>query len=468
LRPFRLSKSRIVSGLHCPRRLWLTVHRPELEVASPESERRVAAGVDVGEVARGLYPGGVLVGDGGPLMHALRETDEALGRAGDFVLYEATFRHAGVLVRADILERRDGRLRMIEVKSSTRLKEHHLPDVAIQAWTIEGTGLQLDVVNLAVIDTDFLYRGDGEYGGLLKEIPVADQVRPLMAQVPGWVRGLNDVLAGPLPTITHGPQCRRPFDCPFMTWCDEQAGRRRASFVPPSIEPPDPALGVVDARAAEYLAALPYPRAYLDFETVQFAVPVWAGTRPYQQCVFQWSLHVEREPGVLEHHAFLDTSGRPPMRPAAEALLAAAGRDGPIFVYHDFEKWRLLELAAMEPDLASALEGIMGRLVDLYRLTREHYEHPALRGSYSLKSVLPTVDPELDHAQLDEIRDGLSAQGAYHEAIAGETDPERRDQLRACLLEYCALDTLALVRLAHALEGRRRTPQDRTATGGAA
>ncbi len=456
MRTARLSKSRITAGLQCPRRLWLSVHQPQLEVYPPDVQRRFAAGADLGEVARGLYPGGTLVGEGVPLSQALRETEAALARPGDVILYEATFRHAGVLVRADILERRDGRVRMVEVKSSTRLKEHHLPDVAIQAWTIEGAGVPLDVVNVAVIDTDFVYRGGADYRGLLKEIPVADQVRPLLAQLPGWVRGLQEVLGGGLPVISTGAQCRRPFECPFLDWCETREGRRPRPVAPepPSPEPPDPALGTVDERAALYLAELPYPRLYLDFETVQFAVPVWVGTRPYQQLVFQWSLHVEREPGVLEHRAFLDTSGGPPSRSAAEALVDAVGTAGPIFVYHDFEKWRLLEMAQMEPGLAPALEGVMGRLVDLLRLTREHYEHPALHGSYSLKSVLPTVDPLLDHALLEEVRDGLSAQAAFHEAIAPETPAERRDELRAGLLEYCGLDTLALVRLAHRLEGR--------------
>ena len=194
---------------------------------------------------------------------------------------------------------------------------------------------------------------------------------------------------------------------------------------------------------------LPYPRYYLDFETVQFAVPVWAGTSPFQQVVFQWSCHVEERPGELRHREFLDTSGEAPVRAAAETLLEALGDRGPIFVYHDFEKWRIMEMAAMLPDLAPALDAAAGRLVDLLRLTRDHYRHPALNGSYSLKVVLPTVDAELDHALLEEVQDGLSAQAAYHEAVDAATPQERRQALRASLLEYCGLDTLALVRVAH-------------------
>jgi hypothetical protein len=146
------------------------------------------------------------------------------------------------------------------------------------------------------------------------------------------------------------------------------------------------------------------------------------------------------------------------MRAVAESLLAALGDSGPIFVYHDFEKWRLMELACMLPDLAPEIEALTGRLVDLLRLTRDHYRHPALNGSYSLKVVLPTIAPELDHASLVDVQDGLSAQAAYHEAIDPETDEERRATIRRALLDYCALDTLALVRVAHRFSGAENGP----------
>jgi len=465
VRTFRLSKSRITAGLQCGKRLWLAIHRPELEEYSADTRSRFAAGHGVGEVARELYGDGILIGEGVPLSRALQQTEDALASPGDVTLFEATFRHRGVLIRADVLQRRDGRYRMVEVKSATRLKEYHLQDVAVQGWVTEGAGVPLDGMSVAVIDTGYVYPGGGDYHGLLREIPVADQARPLMAHIPGWVRGFNELLAGPLPAIRTGPQCRRPFECPFISFCEEQEGKPRCApdeacapegaCVP---QAPDPALGVLDPAAAAFLATLPYPRYYVDFETVQFAVPRWSGTSPYQQLVFQWSCHVEDRTGEVTHSAFLDTGGDAPMRAAAEALLDAVGDRGPIFVYHDFEKWRLVEMARMFPDLASGLEAVTGRLVDLLRLTRDHYQHPALNGSYSLKAVLPTVAAGLDHALLDEVRDGLSAQAAYHESVEPGTSEERRAALRDSLLEYCGLDTLALVRVAHRLAGTISSP----------
>ena len=374
MRTFRLSKSRITAGLQCGKRLWLAVHRPELEAYGADTQRRFTAGHGVGEVARELYPGGVLIGDGASLSQALRETEQALERPGDVTLYEATFRHKGVMIRADVLERRGGRYRMVEVKSATRLKEYHLKDIAIQGWVTEGAGVPLDGLSVAVIDTDFVYPGDLDYRGLLREIPVADQARPLMAHIPGWVRGLNELLGGPLPATRTGPQCRRPFECPFVAFCEGQEGKthclraRNATRTAPARCRPTPPLGGSTPRRRCSWPRCPYPRYYLDFETVQFAVPVWAGTSPFQQVVFQWSCHAERPPGELRHREFLDTSGEAPMRRAAEALLDALGEEGPIFVYHDFEKWRIMEMAAMLPDLKPALDAVAGRLVDLLRL----------------------------------------------------------------------------------------------------
>ena len=461
MRSFRLSKSRITVGLQCGKRLWLAVHRPDLQLYSADTERRFASGDGVGLIARQLYGPGTLIDGGGELSRALRDTDSALAVAGDMTLFEAAFRHGDVLVRTDVLQRRAGAWHMVEVKSATRFKEHHLKDVAIQAWVAEGAGVPLDRLSVAVVDTSFVYRGGGDYEGLLREIPVADQVRPLMAHTPGWVRSLNLLLAGPLPTIKRGTHCRRPFECPFDAFCREREGAapRRAGESGSAVAAQgtgrrsDPARGTVDPGATVFLAALPYPRAYLDFETVQFAVPPWSGTSPYQQLVFQWSCHIEERPGELRHEEFLDVGGAAPMRAAAEALLAAIGTEGPVFVYGDFEKWRLVEMARMFPDLAPALNRLAGRLVDLLRLTRDHYRHPDLDGSYSLKAVLPTVAPELDHALLEEVNDGPSAQAAYHAAAMAVTGRERREELRRRLLAYCARDTEGLVRVARRLAG---------------
>jgi hypothetical protein len=197
------------------------------------------------------------------------------------------------------------------------------------------------------------------------------------------------------------------------------------------------------------LLSLPYPRYYFDFESINPAVPIWAGTRPYQQVPFQWSCHVEHADGRLEHYRFLDVTGSDPRRDCASSLVRLmAGIGGCVIVYFQaFEETRLRELARDLPDLASGLMRVVDKLRDLLPIVREHYYHPAQQGSYSIKAVLPTVVPELDYQSLDEVQDGGGAQRAYLEAIDTKTPLDRRTQLVERLERYCEMDTWAMVEL---------------------
>ncbi|MBY0577910.1 MAG: DUF2779 domain-containing protein [Burkholderiales bacterium] len=197
------------------------------------------------------------------------------------------------------------------------------------------------------------------------------------------------------------------------------------------------------------LDALLYPRYYLDFETINFAVPRWAQTSPYRtQVTFQWSCHVEEEPGKIRHEMFLDVSGEDPRRASAERMIGTLGAEGPVFVYNQvFEKGRITELAELFPDLADELHALNGRIVDLLPIARAHYCHPDMKGSWSIKAVLPTVAPDLDYTALT-VGNGGDAQEAFREILHPETQDERRNLLTEGLREYCKLDTLAMVRLA--------------------
>jgi hypothetical protein len=208
-----------------------------------------------------------------------------------------------------------------------------------------------------------------------------------------------------------------------------------------------------DESVREVMRAFPYPRHFMDFETMYPAVPLWKGTSPYQQQPFQWSCHIESKAGDLEHHEFLDTSGNAPMEAFLVSLLPVLGTKGPIFTYNaSFERLRLEELADMFPNFAKAISEAIDRIEDLLPLTRVHYYHPAMKGSWSLKSVMPTIDSSLDYENLDEVQEGGGAQVAYLEILAPETPADRRAKLTEALRRYCSRDTEALVRLAHFLE----------------
>jgi hypothetical protein len=196
-----------------------------------------------------------------------------------------------------------------------------------------------------------------------------------------------------------------------------------------------------------------YPRAFLDFETINFAVPIWKGARPYQQVPFQWSLHLESSRASTRHHEFLDLTGELPAEPLLSALLDALPDDGPIFAYNaGFESRCLGDLAVLAPGRKRAVERVQARLVDLWPLTRNHYYHPDMEGSWSLKAVIPTVPGGRDYSDLDEVQEGGAAQLAYTEAIAPDIAPKRKAELRDALLKYCKRDTEATLILSRFLQ----------------
>jgi len=281
------------------------------------------------------------------------------------------------------------------------------------------------------------------------------------------------------PEIPVGKQCNVPYACPFLTYCDRDAPEYPLSILGRDWrlkqrlmiqgyrdlrEVPENAIGdgrprrvwdatltgrpSFDPRAAIFLTDLGYPRYYLDFETIQFAVPIWTGTHPYEQLPFQWSCSVEQQDGIVMHREFLDISGGAPMRPCAEALITALGTEGPVFAYTGFERRMLRETAARYADLAPFLNAIASRIIDLHSIARAHYYHPAQKGSWSLKAVLPTIAPEMDYGNLTYVADGGGAQLAYLEIIAPETSVTRKDELTRALHVYCRRDTDGMVRIA--------------------
>jgi hypothetical protein len=199
------------------------------------------------------------------------------------------------------------------------------------------------------------------------------------------------------------------------------------------------------------LRAIGYPRFYLDFETVSYAVPIWPGTRPYQAIPYQWSVHAEQASGAVEHFEHLDLSGELPVGELVERLLEVLGEEGSIVTYSDYERHCLRTLAHFVPLRADRLRALESRLVDLLPLLRHHYYHPAMRGSWSIKAVLPTVVPEMHYDDLGEVREGDAAQRAYAEAVHPGTTPLRRHEIEQALRRYCRFDTEAMMRLVRRL-----------------
>lgn len=490
-----LSKSKIIAFRQCPKRLWLEVHRPDLRADSASTEAAFAIGHDVGALARRLYDP-TRTGD---LIDVGRE-----GFAGAFArtrrlvatsaapIFEAGFKAAGALAFADILLPVAGgsqrRWRMVEIKASASVKPYHRDDAAIQHYVATEAGVQLQAIAIGHVDTSWVYPGDDRYDGIFVEEDLTDEAAGRHAEVAQWIADAQaTVAAGAMPARETGAHCGSPYECGFLSNCRSeeppvahpvawlpwvQASALKQFLAAPGVrsleQVPDELLngcqrrvkehtlaGTVffdRAKAAEEVREVPLPALFLDFETIAFAVPIWAGTRPYQQIPFQYSLHCLAPDGTLGHHAFLDLTGDDPSRKIAEDLVRECSGDAPVFAYNQVFEGRCLGyLADRFEDLREPLLAIADRLCDLLPIVRRTYYHPSQQGSWGLKSVLPALVPELSYDALEGVQDGGSVQAAYAEAVHPETSADRKAEIERQLLAYCHLDTLAMVRLREAL-----------------
>ena len=483
----RLSKSKFLSGLQCHKRLYLEVHHPAL-ATKPDAAMQAMfdMGTEVGELARSRFPGGVLVTGG------YRQTEAALAQTAELIrditvpaIFEAAFLYGGVLVRADILERVEAAngqpsgWRLIEVKSSTKVKDVHLEDLAVQSEVILCSGLTLISVCLMHINTGYLYReGAIDLTELFAIQDLSEAVAQRRASVPERLAAMNRMLLlTQPPAIEPDRHCHTPFECPFWDHCTTDKSARWIQYLPGSKQvvdhliqqgvttiddiPAGTKLSPVQRRVKENvewisekldpaLKAVQYPVHHLDFETIMLAVPRFSETRPYQALPVQWSNHIEEATGELRHEEFLHKDMSDPRKVLAEALLESLGDRGSICVYSPYERSILEQLASALPSLKPALSRIVSRLWDLFPIVRDHYYHPAFGGSYSIKSVLPALVPSLSYDDL-AIKEGGHAASQYYRMVFVEADWVERATIEEALLRYCARDTLAMVELRRAL-----------------
>lgn len=483
-----LSKSRFISGSQCHLRLWYETFGRNLASEPDDTLQGIFdTGHEVGELACKRYPGGRdILHDHRHIVDALEETREVLTSGTASALFEPAFRHQGVLVRVDILERLPaGGWGLIEVKSTTRLKETFVLDAAVQLWVLRGAGLDVREVGVLTLDREYVYEGgEHDLNSLFQLHPVLDSATALLESIGEQVCEMQAMLAmQDPPDIGPGDHCFSPYTCPFHAHCTRDfeypdhgidelprlTAARRSQLESAKISeirdvPEEFALnrlqrivresvregrGLVHGDLRGQLAPIEAPVHYLDFETFAPAIPRFIGTRPYDAVPFLFSVHIERNGQRPEHIDYLHEGSDDPRPHLADHLIEALGQRGSICTYSGYERQVLRGLAAALPEKAAALAAIEERLFDLLPVVRNNYYHPEFRGSFSIKNVLPAMVSASGYDDL-AIADGQTAAVRYVQALDNPDTAERRQTFKY-LRAYCEMDTLAMVELREAL-----------------
>jgi Domain of unknown function(DUF2779) len=470
-----LSKSKYLNGLQCLRYLWLLYNDPGKIPAFDASTLRIFdQGHQVGELAAQLFPDGINI-PSNDFMGNIKLTKKLLAERKP--LFEAGFLQDNLFSRLDILNPAgDDAWDIVEVKSSTSVKDVNLHDVSFQRHCAVKAGLKINRCFLAVVNNKYVKHGDINPFEYFTVHDITDKVNQAAEGIGERIAEMFEVIASPVcPEIRIGEYCNSPYDCP-VTLCSAgmpesnifdlyRGGKKcyqmfydgilKVEDIPADFKLSEPqqiqkecaisGTPHIDKKAVrEFLGRLKSPVYYLDFETISPVIPLFEGTRPYQRIPFQYSLH-KVTGKETKHYSFL-AEGRDDPRPALlKQLKKEIGTKGSILTYNQsFEEGVIREMAEVFPEYAEWAESIYPRMLDLLQPFQSFsYYHPEQHGSASIKKVLPAITGK-GYDDL-AIAEGEAASSAFMTVTFGEATEQERLQVRRDLEKYCGLDTEGMI-----------------------
>ena len=477
---FRISKSDYVLGLKCPNALWFKKFRKDLQ---PEMNQAVLDnGTAVGELACDRFPGGIRIVAKPWEFEAIEQTQRAIAENSQYI-YEATLgTNTGEYCAVDILRNNaDGTWDIIEVKSTTKPHDYHYLDASFQRYVFTKCGINIHKCFIMTLNPEYVRHGDINLEELFILHDVTEDLQDLET-VQTEIDRLRTILNNPeLGIAISKTKCNKFYECGYKCHCwkaipqysvfdafkgataDEIYAKYGADLrnIPTELLSKQMHSGdieaflnnaeIVDKKILQdFYGSLRWPLYFLDYETIAPSIPMFDNSRPYQQICFQFSLHVQREPGSeLEHCEYLHNDPNIDPRPGLiKHLIETIGNTGSVIVYNQcFEYGRNTEMARDFPAHAEQLQAINDRMVDLLIPFRERgLYRPCQNGSASIKQTLPAFVPEMSYENLG-IHNGTEASDQFMAFMTGKQTTEQTEQMMANLHEYCGQDTMAMVRL---------------------
>jgi len=478
--PVYLSKTLFLKGLQCHKALYLSKFHSELRDELSESQEAIfQSGTQLGILAQGLFPGGREIPyEGLSKESQLKLTDEKIAE-GIRTLYEATFRYSDIFVKADIINKGRKGWDLYEVKSSASLKDLYLDDVALQYYVLQKSGLPINNAFVVYVNNQYVKDGELDLGQLFTKEKVTSQVLEKQGSIQKEIKKIKKMLAGDMPAIDIGEHCGDPYPCNFQGYCWDHVpeysvldlsgrtavrwdlyrqGYQSVENVPLELLTEKHKMEVETfikqkeffnkKKIKDFLDTLWYPIYFLDFETINPAIPLYDGTQPFQKMPFQYSLHYLKSPKAkLGHDEYLAPPNTDPRKSLLEKLLGQIPPEACVLAYNAiFEMGVLNQLAEWFPRYRGRLGNLVKNMRDLAEPFRKrHLYHWSMKGSFSQKKVLPALVPDLSYEDM-EIGDGGMAMLSYLR-MCDSKDPDEVAGLRKALLDYCRLDTLGMVRL---------------------
>lgn len=478
--------------LRHPAWLWLKKHDPKkLPPVDDATQAIFDAGHMFESYAEQLFPGGVTLGfnDYDEYKSLPHRTTRALEEGID-IIFQGRFEFEQLTFICDVIQVVEGKtIDLIEIKSSTKAKIDHEFDLAFQAYVLEGCGYTVRNISVVHVNNDFVRDGEVDPKAITATTDITDKVKAKSDLTKNHIeQALKVANSNKCPDLS--PSNARLGS--FSDWLTiykslnpvepdsiydlcvigaqktgelEQLGVKQLVDIPEDFKlTPKQSLQVKAAKSGEkiidknkineFLDSLVYPLYFFDYETLSSTVPYFDGMRPYKQYPFQYSLHILDAPDAeLKHLEYLHKSNSNPAEELSKALQTQIGKTGSVITWNmSFEKGCNELIGSMLPEYKQFYEDLNARIVDLMLpFSKDWYVDKNFKGSASIKNVLPVLVPELSYKTLG-IQDGATAQRLWMEAVLdGKRDDEQK-QILADLIEYCKLDTLAMVEIFETLK----------------
>jgi hypothetical protein len=387
-------------------------------------------------------------------------------------------------VALDILVKGDDGWKAYEVKSSTSVSETYINDAAIQFHTIINSGLDLKDISIIHINNKYLKDGNINVQELFNIESVYTKIQDQLSNIPSQIEEFKKVISNKsAPKIPIGNQCFKPYKCDFKSYCWKHIPEYSIFDIANlnyskkfklydngiiNFEQIDLNSGILNTnqllqvtselenksfidkpKIKGFIKDLNYPLYFLDFETICTAIPLFNNSRPYQQLVFQYSLHIININNQITHHEYLAeiNPSIDPRETFTKRLIKECGDTGDIIVYNISFESRMLEgLIKHYPKYEIKLNNIISRLKDIMvPFQKKWYYTPAMKGNYTIKAVLPALVPNMSYQNL-EIKEGGTASTTFSKMVDGSFEGDF-DKTRQALLDYCKLDTHAMVEI---------------------
>lgn len=478
-----LSKTQFLYFLQCPKYLWLYKNKKDLFIGEENLDYKQLQGESVEFWVYKEFEGGIDCKTELGVLDDIKNTKEIL-KSGKKVLIQPSFSDEEIFCRNDLLtfNEESNCWDLIEIKSSTDVKNQHIIDVAFQKQCLINCGIKVGNIYIYYVDNQYIKNGEIEPCKLIKKEDVTEKVNAIelfvnenIKQALAFIKKTSGE-----PEVKILKQCFNPYECGFTGYCWKNVpehsiydlslkkdhlielvneGKINLEDVPEGyvtrenkqnyyIAKTQNKVLINEDGVKEELSKLSYPLYFLDYESYSPAVPLFDGFYPYQQMVFQYSLHIIRTPeSEVEHYEFLASDWNNPVPELLQSLINNIGEMGTIIVWNEsFEKNRNKEMAEMYPKFKKQLLSINSRIYDLgIPFKNGYYIHKDFKGSWSIKAVLPVIIPWLSYKKLN-IQGGDDTSASYRKLI-GLKQSEEKESLKRDMLEYCKLDTLAMVEI---------------------